>query len=370
MISERIKKFAKVLVDYCLEIKKDEKFLISGKDLASPLILEIYKQALQKGAYPALDIAVPGIEEVYYKFATEEQLQQACDYARFKASYFDAYLTILGGYNTKSMSGIDSNKIAMHARATYEIHQIQMKRMQEQKLRWCATQYPTHSAAQEAGMSLCDYTEFVYQACFLNDENPIESWKNMSKWQARVCEYLQGKKNFRIVSEDTDLTLCTEGRTWINCDGHMNFPDGEVFTGPKEDSINGHIKFSFPGIYSGKAIEDIRLKFENGKVVQASAKVGQELLEAMLNTDEGARFVGEFAIGSNFGIDRFTHNMLYDEKIGGTIHLALGYSLPGSGGKNLSSIHWDMLCDMKHGEIYADDELIYKNTKFIKNFKD
>ena len=368
MIGERIKKFAKILVDYCLKLKKDEKVLITGTDLATPLILEVYKNALLKGAYPAVDIMIPGVKEIYYKFATQEQLEHASDYARFMVSYFDAYLHILGGYNTKSMSGIPSKKIAMHTKANAEISNIQRQRMKENKLKWCATQFPTHSNAQCAGMSLFDYKEFIFQACFLNDDDPINSWTKYSVWQNKICKFLEKKKEFRIYAEDTELTLRTEGRTWVNCDGTLNFPDGEVFTGPIENSVNGHIKFSFPGIFQGKEIEDIRLTFENGKVVKAHAKRGDKLLQAMLNTDEGARYVGEFAIGTNFGIDRFTKNMLFDEKIGGTIHLAIGASIPQSGGINQSTIHWDMLCDMKDGEIYADDELIYKNRDFVIKF--
>ena len=368
MIGERIKKFARILVDYCLEIKKDQKLLISGTDLASPLILEIYKNALLKGAYPAVDIAIPGLAELYYCHASEEQLQHACAYKRFVVGYFDAYLDILGGYNTKSMSSIDSLKIAMHRKASSEIQEIQRKRMLDNKLKWCATQFPTHSAAQQAGMSLYDYQEFAFKACFLNDEDPVQSWRSYSEWQAKICNFLQSKKEFRVCAEDTELSLRTEGRKWINCDGHMNFPDGEVFTGPIEKSVNGHIKFSFPGVFMGKEIEDIRLTFRDGKVVDATAKMGEKLLLAMLDTDDGARYVGEFAIGTNFGIDRFTGNMLFDEKIGGTIHLALGASIPQSGGQNNSSIHWDMLCDMKGGEIYADDELIYRDRNFIIKF--
>ncbi|MDP7420668.1 MAG: aminopeptidase, partial [bacterium] len=209
----------------------------------------------------------------------------------------------------------------------------------------------------------------VYQACFLNDKDPVESWKNLNKWQGKIIDYLSNKDRIKVIARNTELTLNVGGRTWINCDGQRNFPDGEVFTGPIENSINGHIRFTYPGIYMGKEIEDIYLEFKDGQVVKARAGFGQDLLNSMLNTDEGARYVGEFAIGTNYGIDRFTKNMLFDEKIGGTIHLALGLSIPESGGVNQSVIHWDMLCNMKDGgELYADDELFYKDGQFTKKF--
>lgn len=365
MVSERIKKLAKILVEYCLEIKEGEKLRISASDIAAPLILEVYKNALQKGAYPIVDVSMPLLQEVYYKYASDEQLQKQSEYEHFMVNYFDASLTILGGYNTKSMSGVPSEKIAMYRKSHAPLSEMQMKRLEKGEFKWCATQYPTHSSAQDAGMSLIDYVEFIYQACFLNDEDPVSSWKKYSDWQEKICKFLETKKEFRICSNGTDLTLRTEGRTWINCAGKMNFPDGEVFTGPIEDSVNGHIKFSYPGIFSGKEIEDIELTFKDGKVINAKAKVGQNLLDAMLETDGGARYVGEFAVGTNMGIDTFTKNMLFDEKMGGTIHLALGASIAKSGGKNISGIHWDMLCDMEGGEIFADGELIYKDRKFI-----
>ena len=215
-------------------------------------------------------------------------------------------------------------------------------------------------------MSLAEYAEFVFGAGLMNEDDPVAHWREIDAQQDKICQFLNTRSQLRIVSKDTDISMSIAGRKWINCSGHENFPDGEVFTGPVEDSVNGHIRFSFPGIYAGKEIEDIRLEFKDGKVVKATAAKGEELLQALLDTDAGARYVGEVAVGTNFGIQKFTRNMLFDEKIGGTVHLAIGASYPESGGKNESGIHWDMLCDMREGgEIYADGQLIYKSGKFL-----
>lgn len=194
--------------------------------------------------------------------------------------------------------------------------------------------------------------------------------KNFGK-AAKIVDYLNTKKKLQIIAQNTDLKMSLEGRTWINCDGKSNFPDGEVFTAPLEDSVEGEIRFSFPGIYAGKEIEDIRLEFKGGQVVNASAAKGEELLNSLLNTDEGAKRIGEIAIGTNYNIQRFTKNMLFDEKIGGTVHAALGEAIAGTGGKNSSGIHWDLLCDLKAGgKIYADGELFYENGYFIQEIID
>lgn len=365
----RIKRMAKVIARYCLDLKEGQYLHIGASDLAKPLIREIYKEALRTGTHIVHSISIDGLTEYFYTYATKKQLEHVSEYARFTASFFDAYLTILGGYNTKSLSNVDPAKMSYHAKANESVSSIQKDRMASGEIKLCATQFPTYASAQDACMSYFRYAEFVFQACFLNDDNPIQSWQNLAKWQAKIIDYLSTKDQIRVVAQDTDLTMRTKGRTWVNCDGKVNFPDGEVFTGPIENSVNGKIRFTFPGIYMGREIEDIYLEFKDGKAVKALAGIGQDVLLAQLNSDEGARYVGEFAIGTNYGIDRFTKNMLFDEKIGGTIHLAMGMSIPVSGGVNQSVIHWDMLCNMKDGgEIYADGELFYKNGSFTKEF--
>jgi len=231
---------------------------------------------------------------------------------------------------------------------------------------WVGTWYPTEASAQEANMSLEDYEDFVYSTMFLDKDNPAAEWKSLSAMQQKKVDWLKGKKLVKCVGPEIDLELSIEGRTFVNSDGHKNMPSGEIFTGPVEESVNGWVRFSYPSIVGGRAVSGIEIKFENGKVVAASAESNDDLLQAQLNTDSGARYLGEFAIGTNFGINRFTGNILFDEKIGGTIHMAIGMGYPETGSKNRSAVHWDMICDMRNdSEIYVDGELLYKNGQFV-----
>lgn len=365
----RIKKLADLLVNYSLELKKGEKFLIEASDLALPLVREIYREALRAGANPEVHVTLPGFKEILLKNGNREQLEYISPIDTVILMDYDALLTIWGDHNTRELTNVDPTNIACHRAVRKDLKMSFLKRAAKGEAKWCGTQFPTHADAQEAGMSLEEYEEFVYGAGLLDEDNPTEKWKIISEQQEKICDYLNTKKVIRIVSVDTDLTFCVEGRKWINCDGKENFPDGEVFTTPVRDSVNGRIRFTYPAIYSSREIEDVRLTFENGKVVQASAEKGEDFLLSVLDTDEGARYVGEIAIGTNYGIQKFTKNILFDEKIGGTIHLAVGSGMEETGGSNDSSIHWDMICDMRdHGKIYADDELIYENGKFIINF--
>ena len=278
----------------------------------------------------------------------------------------DVWLTAWGNRNTRMLSRIDSNKLKIHQQGASVWRKIYSDRTGDGSLRWCGTQYPTYADAQEASMSMSEYEDFVYGAGLLDSEDPVSEWKKISKEQDRWVKYLDSKSSLHIVSEGTDIMIGINGRKWINCDGKQNFPDGEIFTSPLENNINGYITFSFPGIFAGRQIEGIKLEVKDGKVINAWANKGEELLKSLLETDEGSSFFGEVAIGTNYGIKDFTSNMLFDEKIGGTVHMAIGDSMPEAGGKNKSSLHWDMLCDMRNGgKIYADGELFYENGKFI-----
>ena len=366
MIDPRFTKMAEVLVDYSLEIKAGDKFLIESTDLATPLIKAIYRTALVRGAHPEVQLQPEGLAGIYYDHASEEQLRYISPLREKVILEYDAFLALKADHNTKALTNADSSKIALRQRASAPLNQRFMERAAQGEMRWCVALYPTQSLAQEAAMSLDEYAEFVMEACLLNTPDPVAAWQAVHDRQQRYTEFLNGVDVIEVKAKDTDLRLRVKGRTWENCDGKMNFPDGEVFTAPIEDSVEGVIRFSFPGIYSGKEVEDIRLTFEQGKVVKATAAKGEELLHSLLETDAGARRVGEFAIGTNFGITEFTRNMLFDEKIGGTIHLALGSTYFETGGKNESGIHWDMLCDMRDGgEIYADGKLIYRNGHML-----
>lgn len=276
--------------------------------------------------------------DVFYKHAKEHQLKYVSPLYRFVIENVDVHIGIFCGSNLKYLSNIDPEKMAKYIGARKDLQNLFMKRAAEKKLRWNGLPYPIDSGAQEASMSLEEYEDFVYSSCLINEEDPVTEWKEFNKRQRNICDFLNKTNQVRIVGEDTDLTFSYKGRKWINCSGQENMPDGEIFTAPYENSANGTIRFSFPGIYLSREIEDIMLTFLNGKVAKAKAAKGDELLQKLLKLD-GANQIGEMAIGTNYGIARFTKNMLFDEKMGGTIHLALGASYLESGGINESSIH-------------------------------
>ena len=286
---------------------------------------------------------------------------------KFEIENINARLTILSPENTRNLTNVDPKKQAISGATQQKIHQIFLERAAKKELRWCLTQYPTNAAAQDAEMSLEEYENFVFKAVHVEAKDPIGYWKKMYTSQERIRSLLETKKTLHVVARDTDLTVSVAGRKWINCHGKENFPDGEVFTGPREKSAEGHIRYSFPASHGGREVEDIRLWFQKGKVVKAKASKGEKFLNSMLDMDAGSRRIGEFSFGTNYGIKKYTKNTLFDEKIGGTIHLAVGSGYPETGSTNKSGLHWDMMCDLqKDGEVYADGELIYKNGKFLR----
>jgi aminopeptidase len=361
-----VKRHAETLLKYSLGVKPGEKVLIQGDVVTLPLMLECYRIALDLGAFPQVNLTHGEFREILLKRGNAEQIQFVPPSQIKMLETVDCMLTLWGEINTRMLSQVEPEKLKLSAQGNAEVYRTLFSRIADNSLRWCGTLHPTLANAQEASMSLAEYEDFVYDACMLHDPDPAARWLELHNRQNRICEYLDTKKTYRIVSEGTDIRMSVAGRKWINCSGKMNFPDGEVFTAPIEDSVEGTIRFSFPGIYNGREIEDIKLTFEKGKVVNATASKGEDLLLQLLDTDAGSRFVGEVAVGTNYNIRKFTHNMLFDEKIGGTVHMALGRAIPESGGTNVSAIHWDMLCDMRHGgEVYADDEVIYKDGHFL-----
>jgi aminopeptidase len=366
MVDTRVEKLAKLCVKYSVAIKPKEKVLIRGSDLAYPLINEVYKECLLRDAYPLL---LPRLDVDYtlYKFAKNHQLRSSFARSVYKSIYrkIDAEITVLCNPNPKSLTGVDPAKVAFRHGAWKDFMDLWTKRQASGELRWTLLPYPINADAQEASMALHEYEDFVYRSCLVDRENPVREWKRIHANQEEICKCLSKVDEIRITGEDTDLTFSVKGRKWMNCDGKLNMPDGEVFTGPVENSANGTIRFSYPGIYAGREVEDVSLAFKDGKVIEAKAAKGNELLQEILKI-EGATRIGEAAIGTNYGITRFTKNMLFDEKMGGTIHMALGDSYPQCGGLNKSAVHWDILKDMKKsGEIHADGKLIYTKGKFL-----
>lgn len=366
MVDPRVTKLAQVLVHYSLKLKPGDLFRISAHAVAAPLVREVYREALLAGAHPFTNIKISDLDELFYKHSSEDQLRFISELVRQETELIDATIAILGDENTKSLSGVDPKRIAVARDARRELQARLMQRAAEDDLRWCVTQFPTQANAQDADMSLSEYADFVYGAGLLNEDDPVAAWERVCTEQQRIADFLMQHDTIRLVSSNTDLTYRVGGRTWINAAGDKNFPDGEVFTGPIEDSAQGYITYSFPAVYSGREVEGVRLVFEQGKVVEATAQKGQDLLISLLDMDPGARYLGEVAFGLNYGITRFSRNILFDEKIGGTVHLALGASYPETGGRNQSALHWDMICDMRsESEVYADGELVYRDGRFV-----
>ncbi len=365
MPDPRITKLAQVLVQYSIGIQPGDKFRIRTSALAEELTLAVYKEAILAGAHVNIETFVPGSAEIFYKYASDAQLEYVSPLRKLITETWDADLYIEAEHNTRELSGVDPAKQSQFSKALAGLTKTYFERAAKKEMKWSLTVYPTHAMAQEADMSLSDYQEFVYGAGLLNEPDPVAAWKKIEGEQARYINWLAGRDQVMIKGQNVDLTFSIKGRSFENCAGTNNFPDGEIFTGPVEDSVNGYIRYSYPAIYGGQEVEDIELWFENGKVVKEKASKGQDLLTKMLDSDAGARFLGEWGIGTNYGIQRFTKNMLFDEKIGGTIHLAVGAGYPETGSQNESGIHWDMLCDMAESEISVDVEIFYQNGKFV-----
>jgi aminopeptidase len=362
----RVEKLADLLVNYSVKIKPGQKVSVRGSTLAEPLLKVIYKKVLQAGGFPFLTVNLPDIDELLFRNASDEQLRFIHEPAKLLLETYDAQISIIADANTKALSRIDPARMVLRSQATRGLTKTFMERSASGALQWTVALYPTQAHAQDAELSLSDYEDFVYKACMPDLDDPVGYWQQFSIRQQKVVDWLAGKQSVHLVGPGTDLRLSIAGRSFVNCDGTKNMPDGEVFTGPVEDSLNGQVLFSYPAIYNGREVTGVRLWFENGRVVKASAEKNEDYLLKILDTDEGARSVGEFAIGTNEGIDRFTGEILFDEKIGGSFHMALGAGYPETGSKNVSAIHWDMICDLrKGGEIRVDDQLFYKDGQFV-----
>ncbi len=366
MADPRVETVAKILVDYSVQVKPNQLVRINGAPEGAPLILAVYQKILERGAHCFLNIGLEGAEELLYALASDAQLDYVPPFMKDVIERIDANIGIWTAVNTKRLTNVAPAKQSRRAVAMRPLNDRFLERAARKELRWTGTLYPTQAFAQDAEMSLREFEDFVYQACLVHEPDPTKAWRKVSKEQQRIVDWLNKAKRIHVVGPDTDLKLEVTGRKWENCDGHENFPDGEVFTGPIEDSVNGHIRYTYPACAYGREVEDVRLWFKDGKVVKATAAKNEEFLLKMLKTDKGACYIGEFAFGTNPGIQRFTKNTLFDEKIGGTIHLALGKGYPESGSKNKSAIHWDMVCDLRQGgEVRVDKTLFLKDGKIL-----
>lgn len=364
-MDQRIDRLAKVLIHYSLRLKKGQLIKIQGEVVTLPLIRAAYEEAVRVGAHPYTQIIVPENDEAMLRHGNPDQLAYISPLAKLEINKIDALLVIWGSSNTRFLAGIEPKRQAMKQRARRPLFNRMFARVGRKELSWVGTQFPTQADAQEADLSLADYEDFVYAAGHITSTDPIAHWKKVAREQLRLKKILDRLDRIHVQSKDTDLKLRVKGRKWVSCHGTENFPDGEIFTSPIEDTANGRIRYSFPAVYGGREVEDVRLDFKNGKVVGESAGKNQAYLTAMLNMDRGARYLGEFAIGTNYEIKRFSKSILFDEKIGGTCHLAAGASIPEAGGKNKSGLHWDMVCDLrKDAQITADGKVIYRNGRF------
>ena len=361
----RVEAVADVLVRYSIDLKPGQLVQIDSKLEGASLVVALYCAVLQAGGHPWLDLAIEETQELFYSYASEKQLDFYPEFLKQANEEIDASITIWTDANTKCLTNVDPANQARRAQAMHPISNRLFERMASKELRWVGTAHPTNAAAQTAEMSLREYENFVYGACLVAEPDPITAWKAVSVRQQRLIDWLSERTEIHLQGEDTDLRLTYAGRTWENCDGHENFPDGEIFTGPIEDSVEGHIRFSYPACYRGRQVEDVRLWFEKGKVVKATAGKNEAFLLEMLAVDDGAKFVGEFAFGTNDGIQSFTGDTLFDEKIGGTVHLALGKGFLETGSKNDSAIHWDMVCDLRRGGVVrVNGEIFSENGQF------
>jgi len=364
----RYDRLAELVLDHSLGLKAGEVLRIEAEAVAAPLILPLHREAIKRGAhaYAALDLA--GLNELLVAHGSDEQLEFVSPIELREMDTIDAAISIWSETNTRSFSRADPDRRQRQLAAQRQVAIRRRDRVTRGELRWCGTLCPTNAHAQDAEMSLDDYEDFVFRACHVLDDDPVGHWRRIGEQlQARAAE-LGSVRELHIAGDGTDLTVLVEGRKWRAAHGRQNVPDGEVYTSPVENGINGTIRFAFPAVFSGREMDDVRLRFEHGRVVQADAAGGEAYLKSLLEMDEGASGVGEIAFGLNYEIDRFTRNILFDEKIGGTMHLALGMGFGDLGGLNRSALHLDLICDLrKEGEVRADGDLVWQAGRFLRD---
>jgi len=366
VLDPRHRKLAEVIVGYSTEVGPGDKVLIESTGSASPLVRELYGASLRAGGHPETSLGLDEAEEALLGEGSDAQLEWIAPDLEWKVDRGDVWMVIDAPVNTKRLTGVDPSKMGTRLKARAPIQSRYLERSAAGDFRWVICGYPTEASAQDAGMSLRQYEDVLYRAAFLDKDDPVAAWASFGDRLEGVGSILDNVRELRIVGEETDLKLGVEDRTWIRSKGLRNFPDGEVFTGPIETSVEGTIRFTFPAMMRGRQADGVRLRFEAGEVVEATATRGQDFLREMIALDEGAKRVGEFAFGMNDAIGEYTGNLLLDEKIGGTVHLALGRSVPGTGGENRSGLHWDIVCDLRDGgEVYADGELVYRDGAFL-----
>ncbi|HFC00697.1 MAG TPA: aminopeptidase [Phaeodactylibacter sp.] len=360
-----LEKYATLLVKYCVEIKRGDQLFVQTTTLAEPLVREVYRAAIRAGAHVEVNMEFREQSRIFFEEAKGKQLQRVSPFYKKAMEKFDAYLYIRAPFNLMENQSVDAKKMKIKKTAHAGVSKTYSKRTATRDLKRNLCQYPTIAAAQNAGMSLEEYEKFVFGACQLYQDDPEAEWLKVRKFQKKIVDFLNKKQKVHYKGEGIDISFSTKGRIWMNSDGQTNMPSGEVYTSPVENSVNGVINFSYPAVYMGHEVEGVTLWVKDGYIQKWEAQRGKAFLDKIFKM-KGARNFGEAAIGTNYNINRFTKNILFDEKIGGTIHMAIGQSYLQTGGKNVSPIHWDMIGNMMNGgEIYADEEKIYDSGKFL-----
>ncbi len=368
----RLEKLASVLINYSTAVRPGDLVVLQGTTASEEFVTALFAEVVRAGGHPWVRLGPEACDELLFKLGSDEQLQYVSQLDREVITCANVRITSWVERNTKRLSRVDPKRQALASQARAPLMDLFMKRASlpaddPDRLRWTGTVVPNHASAQDAQMSLADYADFVYHAGKLDEPDPVAAWQALGESQRRLADRLEQAKEMHIETpEGTDIRFGIEGRQWINCDGKENFPDGEVFTGPIEDATEGCVHYTFPAVYGGREVAGIRLQFKQGRVVEASASGNEEFLLQMLDQDEGGRCLGELALGTNYSITEYTRNTLFDEKIGGTFHAALGAAYPESGGKNKSGLHWDMVGDLRPGGIVRiDGEVLTKNGRFV-----
>jgi len=363
----RLDRLGELIAGYSLDLQPGEVVRLEGGAVAEELLYSLYRAALRRGANPYLQVSLDRLSEIKVAEANDEQLVYVSQLDWDELEALDAVATIWAEPNTRAFTNVDSDRYGRALGAHRELSKRGWERIAAGDLRWCGTLAPIEAYAQDAEMSLEEYESFVFGACHVTGaDDPVEHWRGVSESLRHHGKLLEQKQELRIVGPDTDLTLAIAGRRWQIADGRTNMPDGEIFTSPIETETRGEIRFAFPGVFEGREVADVRLRFEGGRVVASEASRGADFLKSLLEMDDGASVLGEVAFGLNYEIDRFTRNILFDEKIGGTMHVALGASFSELGGLNESKLHWDLICDLRQeGEVFADGELIWRAGRFL-----
>jgi aminopeptidase len=367
MRDHRVDALAQILVRYSANVQPGDRTVIQSTTVAEPLVMAIYEEVLRAGGYPVFNIAPDDAQVAFYELANDEQLDYVADPVRWGYEEADVRIMAMADVNTRALSQVDPAKQARAQRARKPLLSSSMARAAAGDYRWALTLYPTQAYASEADMSLARFEEFFYRACLAYDDDPVTAWERQSETVRRLADWMDGKEEVHIQAPGgTDIRLNVAGRSWVPCYGSHNMPDGEFFTGPVEDSVSGEVAFSFPAVYGGREVTGVRFRFDGGRVIDASADRGEDYLIEMLDTDDGARRLGELGIGTNYGISTGTKEVLLDEKIGGTVHMAIGASYPETGGVNDSAVHWDMVCDLRQGgSITVDGVELQRDGKFL-----